>query len=128
MSEFDAITADEAIEAEDARYAAQTGGDFAAMQRLFAEDLVYIHSSGDIDDKASFIESQRSRTVVYRAMERRDVKVRVFGPVAILTGRGKFDVTGKGEEKTVNLLFHSIWLKRGGEVQFVSWHAAAAPK
>jgi len=34
----------------------------------------------------------------------------------------------KGEERTVNILFHSVWMKRGGEAQFISWHAAAAPK
>jgi hypothetical protein len=124
----DPIASDEAQEAEDARYAAQTRGDFAAMERLYGDELVYVHSSGDLDDKAGFIEAQRSRTVVYRTMQRSDVKVRVYGPVAILTGRGKFDVTVKGEERTVNILFHSIWVKRGGKVQFISWHAAAAPK
>jgi hypothetical protein len=124
----DAITPDEALKAEDARYAAQTSGDFAAMERVFGDDLVYVHSSGDLDDKRGFIEAQRSRAVVYRTMERSDVKVRVYGPVAIITARGKFDVTVKGEERIVNILFHSIWVKRGGVAKFVSWHAAAAPK
>ena len=77
---------------------------------------------------AAFIEAQRSRAVIYRTMRRSEVKVRVYGPVAIITGRGKFDVTVKGEERTVNILFHSIWVKRGGAAQFISWHAAAAPK
>ena len=124
----DAITAEEALKAEDARYAAQTGGDFAAMERMFGDDLVYVHSSGDLDDKAGFIEAQRSKAVIYRRMQRSEVKVRVYGPVAIITGRGKFDVTVKGEQSTTNILFHSIWVKRGGAVQFISWHAAAAPK
>src|ERR1700722_9698313 len=124
----DAITAEEALKAEDARFAAQTGGDFAAMERMFGDDLVYVHSSGDLDDKTGFIEAQRSRAVVYRTMQRSETKVRVYGPVAIVTGRGKFDVTVKGEERTVNILFHSIWVKRGGAARFISWHAAAAPK
>jgi hypothetical protein len=124
----DTITAEEALTAEDARYAAQTGGDFAAMERMFGDDLVYVHSSGDLDDKAAFIESQRSKAVIYRRMQRSEVKVRLYGPVAIITGRGKFEVAVKGEERTANLLFHSIWVKRGGAVQFISWHAAAAKK
>ena len=122
----DAITAEEALKAEDARYAAQTGGDFAAMERMFGDDLVYVHSSGDLDDKMGFIEAQRSRTVVYRTMRRSETKVRVYGPVAIITGRGKFDVTVQGEDRTVNILFHSIWVRRGGDLRFISWHAAAA--
>ena len=124
----DAITAEEALKAEDARYAAQTGGDFAAMERMFGDDLVYVHSSGDLDDKRGFIELQRSRTVIYRTMRRSEAKVRVYGPVAIITARGKFDVTVKGEQSTADILFHSIWVKRGGAVQFISWHAVAAAK
>ena len=124
-SPADAITAEEALKAEDARYAAQTGGDFAAMERMFGDDLVYVHSSGDLDDKTGFIEAQRSRAVVYRTMQRSEAKVRVYGPLAIITARGKFDVTVNGEERTVKILFHSIWVKRGGAVQFISWHAAA---
>jgi hypothetical protein len=62
-SPADVITADEALKAEDARYAVQTGRDFFAMERLFADDPVYIHSNGVVDDKAGYIESQRSRAV-----------------------------------------------------------------
>ena len=103
-------------------------GDFAAMERMFGDDLVYVHSSGDLDDKAAFIESQRSKAVIYRTLQRSEVRVRVYGPLAIIAGRGRFEVTVKGEERTANLLFHSIWVKRGGAVQFISWHAAAAKK
>src|SRR5213076_2629815 len=40
-----AITAEEAMKAETARYAAQTANDFAAMEKLFGNDLTYNHSS-----------------------------------------------------------------------------------
>ena len=37
------ITVEEAMKAEDARFAAQMNNDFAAMERLYGDDLVYIH-------------------------------------------------------------------------------------
>jgi hypothetical protein len=40
-----ALTVADALQAEDARYKAQIGNDFEALDRLFAKDLVYIHSS-----------------------------------------------------------------------------------
>jgi hypothetical protein len=123
-----AISTDEALKAEDARYAAQIGKDFDSMQRLFGDDLVYIHASGVVDDKASYIGRQRSNAVNYRAMRRSNVTVRVYGCLAILTGNGSFDVTQKGEDRTVELLFHSVWVKRGSTVQFVSWHSSPPPK
>jgi hypothetical protein len=122
------IAADEALKAEDARYVAQTTGDFASLDRLLGEDLVYIHSSGAVDGKATYIESQRSNTVRYRSMRRSNVKVRTYGCLAILTGTANFDVTVKGEDRSVELLFHTIWAKRPAGVQFISWQATAAPK
>jgi hypothetical protein len=121
-----AITADDALKAEDLRYAVQASNDFDSMQRLFGDDLVYVHSTGAVDDKAGYIERQRSG-LHYRAMRRSNVTVRVYGCLAIITGNGSFDVTQKGQDSTVQLLFHSIWVKRGSDVQFVSWESTPAP-
>ncbi len=121
------ITADEAIRAEDARYAAQMNNDFAAMDRLIADDLVYIHSSSLVDNKATYIESMRTGAVKYRVMRRSDVTARTFGCVATLTGMGNFDVTVNDKEMTVDLRFHAIWAKRDGKVQFISWQATRLP-
>ena len=121
------ITVDEAVKAEDARYAAQMGNDFAAMERLIADDLVYIHSSSVVDNKKTYIESMRTGAVKYRVMRRSDVVVRTFGCVATLTGNGNFDVTVNDKEMTVELRFHAIWAKRDGKVQFISWQATRLP-
>lgn len=121
------ITAEEALKAEEARYAAQLANDFAAMERLFGDELVYIHSSTTVDTKASFIESMRSGAVKYRKMTRGDVKVRTYGCIAIITGRGSFEVTARGQELKLELLFHAVWAKRAAGVQFVSWQATRLP-
>lgn len=117
----------EAQQGEDARYAAQMNDDFAAMAKLFADDLVYIHSSAAVDDKASYIDSMKSGNVKYKVMRRSDVTVRTLGCVAILTGLGNFDVTVKGKDLTVELRFTSTWIKRDGAPQFVSWQATRTP-
>jgi len=121
------VTEDEAQRAEDARYAAQTTNDFAAMEKLIGDDLVYIHSSSVLDDKAAYIESMRSGTVKYRVMRRSEVKVRTYGCLALISGNADFDVTVKGQEMSVPLRFHSIWAKRPGGLQFISWQATRVP-
>jgi hypothetical protein len=121
------ITVDEALNAENARYAAQTSNDFAAMERLFGEDLHYNHSSNLVDGKASYIESMRSGDVRYRVMKQSDTKVRTYGCVAIITGAGDYEVTVKGKEMSVPLRFHAIWAKRATGVQFISWESTRFP-
>jgi len=121
------ITAEETWAAEQARYAAQTSGDFTALERLIGDDLVYIHSSSNVDTKASFIESQRSGTVKYRNMKPLDIKVRTYGGIGIVSGRLDVDVTVRGQDSLLQLLFHSVWAKRSAGPQFVSWQATRLP-
>ena len=121
------IRADEALSAERARYAAQTSNDFAAMERLFGEDLVYTHSSAAVDDKQAYIGSMKSGNVRYRNMTVKENKVRTYGCLAIITGLGEYDVTVNGQDLTVPLRFHAVWAKRADAVQFVSWQATRLP-
>ena len=123
-----AITAEEALRAEEARYAAQTTNDFSAMERMFGQDLIYIHSSAVVDNKESYIQSMRSGTAKYKSMRRGFVKVRTYGCLAIITGTTEFDVTSSGEDLSLQLRFHSVWVKRGQGVQFVSWQATRVPQ
>ena len=123
----DAVTVDEVLRAEEARYAAQMNNDFAAMNRMFADDLVYYHSSTVVDTKESFIESMRSGNVKYKKMTRGEVKTRVFGSVGIITGRGTFDVNARGQDMVLELMFSATWAKRNGALQFVSWQATRMP-
>ena len=121
------VTADEALAAEDSRYAAQMGDDYGALQKLLGNDLVYIHSSAVVDTKASYIDSMKSGTVKYRVMRRSDVTVRTYGCVAIISGLGNFDVTVKGQDMAVEIRFHSIWAKRDNGLEFISWEATRTP-
>jgi ketosteroid isomerase-like protein len=121
------ITTDEALKGEDARYAAQTKSDYDALEHLYGDDLIYVHSAAVVDSKASYIERQRSG-LRYHVMQTSDVKVRVFGCLAIITGQGDYEVTQDGKDTSPHLRFTAIWAKRGPDVQFVSWESTAIPK
>ena len=123
------ITADEAMKAELARYAAQTANDFAAMDKLFGHDLTYNHSSAASDDKAKYIDAMRSGRTKYRKMTPNgDVKTRTYGCIGIITGTAVYEVTAGGQDRTVPLRFTAIWAKRPSGVEFVSWQSTGIPK
>jgi Domain of unknown function (DUF4440) len=122
------ITADEAMKAETARYVAQTSNDFAAMEKLFGNDLTYNHSSAVSDDKAKYIEAMRSGRTKYRKMSpNSDVKTRTYGCIAIITGTAVYEVTAGGQDRTVPLRFTAVWAKRPSGLQFVSWQSTGIP-
>jgi hypothetical protein len=121
------VTQKEALAAEDARYAALMKNDFAAMEKLFGDDLVYAHSSAAVDNKKTFIDSLRSGTTKYRVMKRSEVLVRTYGCIAVITGIANFEVTNDGQDSSVALRFHAVWANRQGGLQFVSWQSTRLP-
>ena len=122
------ITAEEALKAENARYAAQTSNDFAAMDKLFGKDLTYNHSSAATDSKASYIDSMRSGRVKYRKMTpNNDLNTRTYGCLALITGTAVYEVTSAGQDRTVPLRFTTIWAKRPSGIEFVSWQSTGIP-
>ena len=122
------VTADEAMKAENARYAAQTSNDFTAMEKLFGNDLTYNHSSAATDSKATYIESMRSGRTKYRKMTPNgDVKTRTYGCLAIITGTAVYEVTSAGQDRSVPLRYTAIWAKRPAGLEFVSWQSTGIP-
>jgi hypothetical protein len=122
------VTADEAMKAETARYAAQTSNDFAAMEKLFGNDLTYNHSSAASDDKAKYIDAMKSGRTKYRKMTPNgDVRTRTYGCIAIITGTAVYEVTAGGQDRTVPLRFTAIWAKRPSGLEFVSWQSTGIP-
>ncbi len=117
------ITASEVMAAEMQRYAAQTGDAYDALEQIIGDDLVYVHSSAVVDNKASYIESMRSGTVKYRTMRLLDSRVRIFDCLALMTGSARFDLTVKGQDVSVELRFTEGWAKRFGRLEFVSWQS-----
>jgi hypothetical protein len=47
----------EILALEDKRYAAMCGGDFAALESMLHDELLYTHSSGLTDTKATWLAS-----------------------------------------------------------------------
>ena len=117
------ITADEAMKAENARYAAQTTNDFAAMDKLFGNDLTYNHSSAATDNKATYIDSMRSGRTKYRKMtpERRSEDAHLRLPGHHHRHRGlRGDGGGPGSHRAAALHRHLGQAAVGGGVRLLA--------
>jgi ketosteroid isomerase-like protein len=114
--------------AESARIRATVTNDFEALDRLLADDLVYTHSNAQVDTKAQFIEILRSGRTKYQSIEPSDMTIRIYGPVAILTGQATVRVVASGEPRDLALRFTSAWHQRGGRWQFVAWQSTRVPQ
>jgi len=115
--------------AELARFKANVDADAKALGLLLADDLDYVHSNGDIDTKASFIESLTSGRRDYVSMSADIQKVRLFGDLAIIRGLAKVTVVTAGKSQDLAIGYTDTWIWKDKRWQMTAWHSAryAAP-
>lgn len=61
--------------------------DGAALDKLLAPDLTYVHSAGQVQTKADLIESIVSGKSIIERMDYSDTSVRFYGKTALVRGR-----------------------------------------
>jgi len=113
---------------DEERTEAMIKGDLAALDRLLADDLSYVHSSTKVDTKASFIENLRSGAAKYKAFQREEANTRVFGDSAVNAGVATVSVENQGQAPaTFKIRYTNVWVNRGGKWQMVAWQATRVP-
>src|SRR5207302_9705491 len=105
---------------------AQIKKDRAALERLLADDYLYTHSNGSVLNKAQEIAQSLSSDVQWTDSKFADLKVRIFGDVAVLTGRQTLQGTAKGYVPGPRRII-DIFVKRSGRWQWVGGQATLEP-
>jgi ketosteroid isomerase-like protein len=118
---------DEILGLEDKRFAAMIARDLAALEKLTHEQLLYTHSSGNTDTRASWLESIRGGKARYRSVKCSDRKVRTVGEVALVTGRAAIEVEIEGQPKSLRLAFLNAWARTPQGWKFIAWQSCPLP-
>lgn len=115
-----------AIEAlESRRYAAMTGPDLTALTELLHDDLIYTHSSGVVDTKASYLDALASGRLRYQSAVCSDTSVRLLGTTALVAGRSAIEIVVSGTHKALRLRFLAVWTETPAGWRFIAWQSAA---
>ena len=114
--------------AERALYDAMVAKDFAALRRILAPDLVYVHSTAVAESRDEYLAGVDQGLYEYASVESRDVRVRVHDTIALVDGICDMEVGARGEPKAlIHLLFVLVWRRDQGEWRLVHRHATRMP-
>jgi len=92
---------DRVLHMQKARFGAMISGNKSALDDVLADELSYTHATGKNETKQEFITAIASHAVTYEAIEPEDVKARVYGSIAVVTGRA----TSKSKPVTIDCPF-----------------------
>src|SRR3984885_9837684 len=95
--------------------------DISALDRDTADDYTTIGSSGKLSDKPQMMKNLRAAHTKILSMDLDDMKARVYGDTAVLTGRAREVSVTDGQQKDEHVLFMRIFVKTNGHWQAVAY-------
>jgi ketosteroid isomerase-like protein len=114
--------------AERKRAAAMLANDTAALDALLDARLQFCHSTGNVDDKASYMAKLATGRLHYTAIQWQDDVVTALGPdAAIIRGRMHMDVRVEGTDKHLNNRVITVWSRTEGEWRLVAFQSTPLP-
>ena len=112
---------------EDRRYRAMIDGDLDTLETLLGDGLVYTHSSGLVDSKASYLDKLRSKHVIYQKAERPEETIQTQGDTAVITGEMRLEVLLDGQPKAMRNRFMNVWARGPRGWQMVALQSTPLP-
>ena len=110
------------------RMQAMAEKDFATLNAVLADDLIYTHSSARLDTKQSLIGNMQSGGTVYTSVEPSEVKAQDLGDTVVLTGIAQIKVVSNGKPNAFGVRFTDIYANRNGALADGDVAVDAAPR
>lgn len=110
------------------RIKAVLAADVDRLERLFADDMVYVHSNGRIDTKSGYLATLRSGALVYVSLQYDPApQILIAGTTAVATGRATIEVKNKAGQVTKRVLTTTtVYARSGNSWKVVSYQATPA--
>jgi ketosteroid isomerase-like protein len=110
------------------RFDAQVAKDLPTLETIFADDLVYTHSNGHQDDKASYLASIASGQSRYDRVDLESLTVRVYNDdhTAVVNGLVRIELGpgADGQPLVTRIKYAVVYIRSDAHGwQLVLWHA-----
>jgi len=120
-------TQDQIAALERARQEAFVRGDVDFLDRQTADDYTTVNFAGSTSTKPEMMRSLRAGTTKVSSFELAELKARVYGNVAVLTGIYRDQSSVNGKDRRVNVRFIRVFVNEGGAWRAVSYQQTALP-
>jgi uncharacterized protein (TIGR02246 family) len=120
---------DEVRAQDDKRHAGLSTNDMDAWTSVMSDDVVYVHSSGQMDvGKEQLTAPFKKGEIKIKSFAREVLRVRVVNDNLVqVIGKGTPTVVRADKESSFDIIYTSTWTKGGGGWKMVHWQATRLP-
>jgi hypothetical protein len=116
----------EVMAMEAARTAALERSDMGELDRIMADDVSYIHASGKVDTKKSYLDAIRSGQLHYISWKAMNLQVRMVGEGAVINGEYAVRVKDSRVQQDafdISIFILTVYARRDGRWQQIAWQS-----
>lgn len=113
--------------ADDRRKAATRDADVEQLAALLDDAVIYGHSTGAVDTKASYLEGLSSGRVRYRVLETTVDRSVEFPDTVVLHGTMNATIELEGQTRQIEVIYMSVWRLTADGWKMVAFQSARPP-
>lgn len=105
------------------RFEAQVKKDVSTLNEVLADQLLYTHSNGKVDTKASFIAAIESGASSYKDVVIEEETIKLTGNTAVVSGVVRLQSISNGAWVPLHLRYTDVYAKQKGKWRMVAWQS-----
>jgi ketosteroid isomerase-like protein len=103
--------------------AAIAHGDVSTLDTMTSDDYTFITPRGFLVTKAQVLKALANGEFKYEYRQIQDVKIRVYGDAAVVTGRSLYTGQSQGKEQSGTFRYTRVYVRQNGRWLAVAWQA-----
>jgi len=113
--------------ADERRTAATRNADIGSLAMVLDDDVMYGHSNGVVDTKASYLEALSSGRLRYRTLDTTIDRVVEFDATVVLHGSMTATIEAEGRTLQIEAVYLSVWRRAVDGCTMVAFQSARPP-
>jgi hypothetical protein len=98
------------------------------LSQIYSDDYMLVRPDGSAFTKAQILDDLKTHTVSFNSIELTNEKIRIYGPVGILTGDSKITMVRDGRESKTGFRLIAIYHQQGDRIELVNFQSSPLPE
>ena len=108
-------------------YGALKARDFGALSALYSDDYMLVRADGSVLSKDEVLRDLTEGGLIFLDIELTDVRIRIHGKTALLTGESRIVTSREGKETEAQFRFVAVYVAEADGLQLAHFQSVTLP-
>jgi ketosteroid isomerase-like protein len=105
-------------------YGALKNNDLEKLSKIYSDDYMLVRPEGSVFSKSQILDDLKAHAMSFKSIELTNEKIRIYGPVGILTGDSKITTVRDGRESSSGFRLVAVYHQRRDRIELVHFQSS----